>query len=289
MKRLMLALLLLPIFLADSFAAEDWLGLEDYPLFSLGAELSSDQAGNLAAALDPGLALNDRARIHGRYQIYQLSDDHEEFESLSLATTLWMQVSQSTEVEIGHFFEGNFDQLEKESLGLALGFSQGNWNIRFEFEEGDLLIFTRNDLGNVFDRAIPDRIDSELSSYAVSLGWQKQQWYWQASHKRYDYEVDLSRLNNSSLIQLIVKSAALAQTSLLISENTAIIIGHADYDDDYSIWLLQDRSAIDHLVNNSLVLNWQHWGGENLAYLLTASFPGQSEALGLSLGLRWVM
>lgn len=290
MTRGVTMLLMLPVLLAGGvLQAEEWLGLNDNPQLLLLADISVADNGDLSGGINADAPIGAKAGFRVDYRHYELSDDVESFDSLDLATALWIELSELVDVEVGYFFEGNEEELEKETLGLALDFNRGNWNLRLQFEEGELLVFTRDGLGVVRDRLIPERLESDLSSNGVILDWQGDAWYWQLSHSRYDYEASLSNLGNNALTQFIVKSAALAQSSLLVSKRTSVVVGHADYFNDYAIQMSRDQSAIDDLHSNSLVMNWQHWLSSNIALNMAAIFPGESEFVGASLGLRWVM
>jgi len=288
MKQLALSLLLLLLLLSGRLAAEDWIGLDETSALGLGADLAVEDTGEYRAGVNFDQGLGAGAGLHGDYRVFELSDDEEEFQSLALATALWIEISELVDVEVSYFFEGNIDELEKETLGLALKFNRGDWNFQVQVEDGEMRLFTRSDLSNQLSRIIPDRIDSDVVGYGLLLGWQHEDWYWQASHQRFDYDRDLSVLDSSDFARFIVKPSALAQSSLLISRYSALLIGYADAVNDYSLMLAQDQSAIDDVYNDILVVNWQHWTSRNLGYLLTASFP-ESGTAGLSLGLRWVM
>ncbi|NNE62740.1 MAG: hypothetical protein HKN34_01530, partial [Gammaproteobacteria bacterium] len=118
--------------------------------------------------------------------------------------------------------------------------------------------------------------------------WQQQNWYWQAIHKRFNYEQDLSRLGLSSIVQLVIRPDALAQSSLLISKYSAMLFGFTDTANDFSLQLAQDQSAIDDLYTDTLILSWQYWSSTNFAYVLETSFVEADDAE-LMLGIRWLM
>lgn len=288
MKRTALTLLLLCLLAGNRLAADDWIGLEQQSPLSASADLAIEDNGDMNGGVNLELALGDRVRLSGDYHVYELSDEDEDLLNLALVTALWLELTELIDVEINYFFEGDIDELEKDSLGLALGFNHGNWNLRIEASDGELRLFTRDDLRDVRIPAIPERIDTDLVGYGLRLGWQQYNWHWQVFHQRYDYDRDLSPLASSNFAQFIVKSSALAQSSLLISKYTGLGAGYSDFEDDYSFLLLQDQSAIDDMHTDTLVLSWQHWAGRHVGYLLDASFP-ESEAAGLMLGLRWVM
>ena len=288
MKRLTLTLLLLPLLAGEKLAAEDWIGFEEVPPLQAGFDLAVEDGGDLNGGFNLQLALGDSAGIYGDYRVSELSDEEEEFERLALATALWFQLSELVDLEVSYFFEGNMDELEKETLGLALGFNRGNWNFQLQLEDGELHLFTRGELGDIVSRVIPEQINSDLDSYGLRLGWQQQSWYWQASHQRFDYESDLSPLDTNAFVQFIVKSGVLVQSSLLISKYTTFVVGHADFENDYSLLLAQEQSAIDDIYSDILMVSWRHWTSPNLGYLIAASFPESGDA-GLTLGLQWVM
>jgi len=289
MKQLGIMVCVIAVLSSSRLAAEEWLGLEQEPPVLVGIELGRDEEEDSTGAFMLGLPLGNSAGYYGYYSNTQLSDAGQEFDSLALATTVWFQLSELVDIELLHFFEGNDGELEKETLGIALGLSQGNWDFRLQLDDGELLIFTRDDVTDFLSAFIPDRFDSDISGYGLTLGWQADPWYWQASYQRFDYESDLSPLDRSRFAQFVVKSSALAQSSLLISESTSLLVGHTDYDNDYSILIYQDQSAIDRSRAETLALSWQHWTNLRFGYLLVASMPVPADNIGLTLGLRWVL
>lgn len=289
MKRIGILVCVFAVLSSSRLAAEEWLGLDQELPALVGIDLGRNEEEDSTAAFMLALPLGDSAGYYGYYSNTELSDAAQEFDSLALATTIWFQLSQLVDLELGHFFEGNDGELEKETLGIALGLSQGNWNFRVQLDEGELLIFTRDDVTDFLGGFIPDRFDSDVSGYSLTLGWQADPWYWQASYQRFDYETDLTPLDRSRFAQFIVKSSVLAQSSLLISESTSFLVGHADFDNDYSILMYQDQSAIDQDRAETLALSWQHWANPGFGYLLVASMPVPADSIGLTLGLRWVL
>ncbi len=281
--------LVLTIVSGSGTASDDWLGLEPEQPILIGFDLGQDEVEDLSAAFVLSLPLGNRAGYYGYYGNTQLSDDGQEFDSLTLATVIWFELSELLELEVQHFFEGNSDELEKETLGLSLAMSRGDWNFRVQLEEGDLLIFTNDDIRDFLDTFVPDRFDSDVSGYTLALGRQVDPWYWQIRYQRYDYEEDLTPLSRSLFAQFIYKSSALTQSSLLISRSSSLLLGHADYDNDYSISIYQDKSAIDDSKEETLLLSWQHWASQQLGYLFAASIPVPGDSIGVTLGLRWVL
>ncbi len=288
MKQLGIMVCVIAVLSSSRLAAEEWLGLEQEQPALVGLDLGQDGEEDLTGAVMLGLPISDSAGYYGYYSNTQLSDAGQEFNNLALATTIWFQLAELVDIELLHFFEGNDGELEKETLGIALGLSQGNWDFRVQLDDGELLIFTRDDT-DFLSAFIPDRFDSDVSGYGLTLGWQADPWYWRANYQRFDYENDLTPLDRSRFAQFIVKSSALAQSSLLISESTSLLVGHTDYDNDYSILLYQDQSAIDRSRAETLALSWQHWTNLRFGYLLVASVPVPADSIGLTLGLRWVL
>ncbi len=273
---------------AADAAAEEWIGLDERAPIIVGFDVGEDEAGDSNRALTLDLPLDQRAGVYGYYGETVYSDFDEEFESLALMTTVWFEVSTLINIELQHFFEGNEDELEKESFGLALHIDRGEWNFRVQLDEGEVVFFTRSDLGQLLDRVIPDDFDSDLSAFSLSLGRNLEQWYWQAHYQDYDYDRDLSVLANSRFALLIAKPSTLAHSSFLIDESVSLVVGGGDYDRDLSLQLTQERSALDDVYDEYVVLAWQHWPSDGFGYLLAASTPlPLDNDVGLTLGLRW--
>lgn len=283
-------LILILLWPLSCLGAEDWIGLDQRQPVLLGADFGEDDEGDSYRALLIDLPFSEKAGFYGHYGETELEDSEQTFEYLALVSAIWLQLNELVEVEMQHFFEGNEDELEKETLALALGLSQGRWQIRLELEEGEALLYTRNNDSDFFDRFVPDRFATDVSAIAVALGWQREAWYWQARYQRIDYEKDISALGQSRFAQFVVKSSALAQSSLLISQSASLLLGYADIADDYSLQISQDRSAIDGSYGEALFLSWQHWASQRFAYLLAAATPLPAEdGVGLTLGLRWML
>ena len=281
--------LVLTVVCGPGTASDEWLGMEPEQPILIGFDLGRDEVEDLSAAFVLSLPLGNSAGYYGYYGNTELSDDGQEFDSLTLATVIWFELSELIELEVQHFFEGNTDELEKETLGLSLALTRGDWNFRVQLEDGDLLIFTNDEIRDFLNRSVPDRFNSDVSAYALALGRQADPWYWQISYQQFDYEEDLTPLSRSPFAQFIFKSSALTQSSLLISRSTSLLLGHADYDNDYSISIYQDKSAIDDSKEESLLLSWQHWANQQLGYLFAASIPVPGDSIGVTLGLRWVL
>jgi len=270
--------------------AEDWIGLEQNPPVLLGADLGEDEIGDSYRALLLDLPLTDSAGFYGYYSETELSDADQSFDSLALVSALWLQLNQLVEIEMQHFFEGNEGELEKETLALALGLDQGQWNFRVQLETGEALFFTRDNDSDFFDRFVPDRFSTDVSAVTVSLGRRHASWYWQASYQRIDYEKDLGALDQSLFARFVVKASTLAQSSLLVAQNATLLLGYTDLENDYSVQVSQNQSAIDQTYEDTLLLSWQHWISRRFGYELGAAttLPGEDDT-GLTLGLRWML
>ena len=282
--------LLILLWTGTRVEAEDWIGLEQNRPVLLGADFGEDEIGDSYHALLLDLPFADSAGFYGYYSETELSDADQSFDSLALVSAIWLQLNQLVEVEMQHFYEGNEDELEKETLALALGLDQGQWSFRVQLETGEALLFTRDNDSAFFDQFVPGRFSSDVSAIAVSLGWRQQSWYWQAGYQRIDYEKDLSALDRSRFARFIIKASTLAQSSLLVSQNATLLLGYTDPEDDYSMQLSQNQSAVDQSYQETLLLSWQRWLSRRFGYELAAatSLPGADD-VGLRLGLRWIM
>lgn len=275
---------------SNVLAAEDWIGLEDTPNpFLIGLDIGQDEAGDSSGAVFMSLPLGASAGFDGYYSNTQLNDGDQEFDSLVLASSIWIELNDLVDVEMQHFFEGDEGELEKETLGIALGLRHGAWNFRIQYDEGELLIYTNDDINDFLSQLIPNRLESDVSAYTLAVGWQSERWYWQTSYQEFDYEAELTRLEQSRFVAFVITPSALAQSSILIERNTSLLIGHSDLVDDYSVLISQDRSAVDEQYEEYLTLTWQHWARPDLGYSLAASMPLPAEELGLTLGLQWVI
>lgn len=270
-------------------AAEDWLGLDDALPATVALELTRDDSGDTGGALGIFAPLGGAAGLQGDYAVATVSDGDNEFDNWLLASRVWIELSDLLDLELMHIFEGNDNELEKETLGIGLNLHRGDWYFKLHLEDGDLLIFTRDELGDFFNVAFPDHFETGVSAAAVRFGWQSSAWYWELARQRFDYADDLEPLGRSAFAQFIVKSSALAHSSLLLTESTSLLIGHADFANDYAMLLWRDRAAIDATTSSTLTLSWRHWPVANLGYLLAVSVPGDDQFLGLTLGLQWVM
>ena len=289
MRAMRAVLLALGPLAGDCAVAEEWLGLDAVDPGYLGVELSIEDSGDLGAAAGFALPLGPASGFQGDYSVSEFSDGEDEFDNLLLASRVWLELTSMLDLELMHFFEGNDDELEKETLGVGFNLRRGDWYFRVHYEDGDLLIFTRDDVFDFLPNRLPDRFETDVSVYGLRIGWQDLEWYWEAARQRYDYSDDLDALGTSAFAQFIVKSSALAHSSLLVSEYRSLLVGRSDPDNDYAILLWRDHSAIDESRGATMTLSWQHWAGENLGYLLAISVPGDDEVVGLTLGLRWVI
>ena len=290
MRQLNLVLVVLSLLPDSRLAAEEWLGLENDQPVLIGIDQGEDEVGDSSRALLLSLPLGDRMGYYGYYSETQLTDLEQEFDNLLLLTSIWVQLSELVEFEIQHLFEGHEDELEQETLGLALSLTRGAWQLRIHLEDGDTQLFTRDVDSDFFATYVPGSFTTDVSAIGLSLGWQSQTWYWQASYQSYDYEKDLSVLSRSLFASIIVKSSTLAHSSLLISQNASLLAGYAALDNDYSIQIAQNQSAIDSSYDETLILSWQHWTSQRFGYLLAAATTlPLDDSIGLTLGLRWML
>ncbi len=277
-------LLLIPV----TAAAEEWMGLDDSPPVLLSLDAGRDEAGNDNQAFGLLAPLGESSGLQFAYNTTRLDDGKQRFDNRTLATQVWFELNTLLEIDLQHFFEGNTDELEQQTLGLGLSLRQGNWRIRVHLEHGELLIYTRDEINDPLGR-IPGRIESDVDVFGLSLGSDGDSWYWQAGYRRFDYERDLGRIERSDFAQFVVKASALAHSSLLISEEATLILGHADFDDDYWLYYARERSVLDERYYDSLAFGWEHWPSAEFGFLVGANYGSEAEDLGLSLGLRWVL
>lgn len=290
MSRLHIMILALALASTPALAADEWIGLDDTQPVLFGIDLGEDENGDSSKALLLSLPFGERMGFYGAYRKTELSDFDQEFDSLALMSAVWLQLSQLVDVEMQYFFEGDEGELEKETLGLALALNQGAWNFRLQLDAGETRFFTRDIDAALLDRFLPDSYSSDVSGVGVVLGWQGNSWYWQANYQKYDYAKDLGVLHRSAFARFVVRSSALAQSSLLIARNASLLLGYTDYDNDYSLQVSQDQSAIDQSYEDRLTLAWQHWASQHFGYSLTAATALPADAsVGLTLGLRWML
>ena len=275
---------------APGAGAEDWIGLDQAPPLMLGADAGQDSNGDPMLSLLIDAPLAERAGFAGYYSTTEISDGEQRFDSHAFVSSIWLQVNALLDIELTHFFDGNSGELEREALGLTLGLDFGEWRLGIEFSDGETQIFTRDIGFERIDSRVPDFIDSDVDGLGVTFASQGLGTYWRLAYQTFDYQRDLSPLTDSPLLQQVVSSAALAQSGLLVAEQASLQLGHADLDDDFSLVVASDRSAIDDERAEALGLSWLRWGEGNLGYRLSASMPLPIEDdIGWSLGLRWIL
>ena len=264
------------------------MGLEDSRPVLLALDAGRDEVGNDNQAFGLLAPLGESSWAQFAYSTTQLDDGVQRFDNRTLATQIWFELNAMVEIDLQHFFEGNTDELEQQTLGLGISLRRGDWRIRVHLEQGELLIFTRDEINDVLG-GIPEKIETDVDVLGLSIGSGSDAWYWQAAYRSFDYERDLGRIERSDFAQFVVKASALAHSSLLISEEVSLLLGHADFDDDYSLSYARERSVLDERYYDSLAFGWERWTSEDFGFLLGANYGAEAEDLGLSLGLRWVL
>lgn len=268
--------------------AEEWMGLDESTPVLIALDLGRDEIGNDTRGLGLLLPLGETNGLQASYSTTDLDDGEQSFDNRRLVTQVWVELKSMIELDLQYFFEGNTDELELETLGIGLSLRQGDWRFRVHLEQGELLIFTRDEINDFLTR-IPERIDGDVDVFGVEVGSSATYWYWQGAWRRYDYERDLTRLDTSNFAQFVVEASALAHSSLLISEALSLLVGRADLDDDYTLYYSRERSALDERYYDSLAFGWEHWATPEFGFQLGANYGLESAEAGFSLGLRWVL
>jgi len=267
-------------------AQDDWIGLDAKTSWIAGMRFTEGETGDSTQSVYLSLTSPDDITLDLQYSDTNLVDKSETFESENFFGQLNLPVDGNIYLGFNYLFQGNQKELEIEQLGLLLSYDAYPLFTSLEYNDGDLYIFTRDDISPILN--IPDSVRSELSATTLQLGW----WFNDISlfflHQQYDYEKDISALETRPLLQLLVKPAALTQAGLLIDSSSSISLSFLAPQRELTGHLFTTRSALDKSETRSIQLDWMETLGSQSSLFLSLNRSDEAEDnWSFSAGLEW--
>ena len=153
---------------------------------------------------------------------------------------------------------------------------------------GDVAVFTRPEIA--IRRNIAHKISSDMSAIRLQFGWWFENFSLSAEHQNFNYQRDLSALSSRPLLQRVVKTAALAQTGLLISEQSSIDLYYPLDNRSLGGHIFFSRSAVDSSRSQSVQFDWTENLQKNIDLTLTINHSDDSSNVwSVSAGLQWLV
>lgn len=265
---------------------DDWLIVEAENTWLMGMRYSMDENDDNSTSIYATKTLASSATLNFFYSQDQLSDEDNQFDSDTFFMELDVPAAESVNLAINYQFQGQQAELEIERLGLVLSYVTSAVLLAAEFTEGDVYIFTRDELGTNLN--IPASINSDFSSSRLSVGWWFEHINITAMVQHYDYAQNIAALQSRPLLQLLVKPSALAQSGLLLASQESISVNIPLQQRLLALHWLSDKSEVDSSRSHAVQLDWSEPISDSSRLILSINRLHDSEDnWSLSAGLEW--
>lgn len=266
--------------------AEEWIGLDSVPSWVAGFQLTEDTGEDNSKTVYLSKTLAGNTVLDLQYSTTSLTDSSDSFDSDTFSSQLGWTVTDEFNLGFKYQFQGKKNELENNQYALLLGYNPFPLSVSVEWLQGELFIYTRDRI--TAQSKLPDSIQSDLSSTTFSIGWWFENFQLSASLQQYSYEANISALQSRPLLQLLVKPAALAQSGLLLSEQSSVSLTIPFEERDLALHLLDSRSAVDDSKSHSIQLDWVETINSNTRLTLSINRSREdSDYWSLSAGLEW--
>ena len=257
---------------SQSFAADNFMDfiteLDDTPDPSIWMEYRSYDDDSTDFLMELALPISTLNRFTFGIGESQLHDINQSIDVKNYNIDWFHKASDSVEVGIGYAYWGNDSELWTETVNVLLTFDTRDFRFRIQPRFSTLNMFTalingRRKLGNTDSKGL----GLSLSYYGIN------DWIFNLSASRYDYEADLTKLN-SLLAQLIFSNNTLLLSDSFQEESQTIQIKRQFNTFDLGVVIGRSVSAIDHSKMNSTAINFEWYFNEDVSLMLEA---GQTE------------
>jgi hypothetical protein len=270
--------------LADN---DDWIGLESEAAQTrAGFLMTQDQQHNSTQNLYLQQTLTDSADIYLNYSRDRLNHPQQTLTSEDFSGEFLLDLNLDWAAAIGYQFQGQAGELEIEQFALRIEYAPYPAFMSLQISSGDATLFARDDLPDHFN---PGRsIHSNLSSQQIELGWWFDDFTLSAQYRHFDYQRDITQLETRPLLQLLVKPGALAQSGLLVSQQSSVDLTIPFEQHRFGAHVQSSTSALNHRSIRSLQLDWIHNLGAHFdALFFISRYQGSEPNWTLSAGLEW--
>lgn len=188
-------------------------------------------------------------------------------------------------LHIGASSWGKTQTFETSDLAVDLSYQTLNrWRTGVQYERGDVTLFIKPAFSNRLNS-----INSDRSAWGVSTSYTYDKGAWWLSYLKKDYERNLSALNSSFVLQLIIQSIALDQAYALSSDEYNL--GYEWYFGRYDLSIQFNRvtSVVDDTDSDFLVFSNRYYLNETFSIQTSAQNSLNENLLNLSveLGVLW--
>lgn len=270
--------------------SEDWIGLgldlDQGPSWIVGIQFTEDESKDSSRIVYLSKTLGSQVTLDLQYGTTRLVDQNDSFDSDSFYGQLDWAAGDEVDVALSYRFQGHRNEFEIDQYGLQFSYNPYPASFAVEVLQGELFIHTRDNLPFDFDTS--DNVQSDLSATTVSVGWWFENFRLSAMQQRFDYEINISALGSRPLLQLLVKPAALAQSGLLISDQSRISLDIPLSERALALHLLSSRSEVNNSKTKSVQFDWLEalTDSTSLALSINRSDEDQDN-WSLSAGLEW--
>ena len=267
----------------------DWIGLDmeiDESATRIGFLLSQDQQNNSTQSLYLLQTLTPASRIHVNISRDRLNHPQGVFNSEDFSAEFLLDLDTQWTAAAAYQFQGQTGELEIEQFALRAEYAPSPGYLTLQWSDGDASIYARDDLPARFD---PGRnLRSDLSSLQLELGWWFDDFTLSAQYRHYDYQRDVTQLDTRPLLQLLVKPGVLAQSGLLVSQQSSVNLSMPIDRHLFAAHILSTTSALNHDTIRSLQLDWMHNLNAHFdALFFISRYQGSDPNWTLSAGLEW--
>lgn len=269
-----------------TYASDEWIGLQPETSWAAGLYLNHYEAGDTSRNLFVFATLPRSILLNVQLGSSTLEDNGESFDSNNYYAQLGWSAVPDIDVGISYQFEGQSGELEIEQLALQMDWNPYPAFFTAEISRGDVYIFTRDITPPIRD--IRNRIQSDIDSYTLGIGYWFEAFSLSARVQRYDYELNLSALSTNPVLQILLQPGALAQTGLLVSEQSSITLTYPLEKRDLSWHLFITQSALDNTQTRALQFDWSEQLNKNSSLFVSLNRTDEEkDNWSFGVGLEW--
>ena len=268
------------------FCSDDWIGLQADTAWTAGVRVNQYESGDHDRALYFFSTLPRSAYINFQISQSTLEDNGDTFDSDDYLVRTGWSVTDEMDLGLGYQYQGKSRELEIEQYALQLDWSPFPAFFSLQVSRGDVYLFTRDITPPIED--IRNRVQSDMHSYAFGAGYWFDSFSLSARSQRYDYERDLTALNTNRVVQFLLQPGALAQTGLLIAEQSSLTLDYPLDKRDLAWHVLISRSALDNSETRALQFDWiEQLNRHSSLYLSLNRSDEDQDRWSFGVGLEW--
>ena len=265
--------------------AEEWVGLDVEPPTILGIGTSGTDQQSRTTTLYLTLPMAAASALQFDYSQATFVDDEISFDSDNLFLGFDAEVDAELEISLNYQFQGQLSEIEIEQYGIQLNYAPQAFNAMLGYSLGEVRLFTREDI-----RPAPitaDFFQSDMNVIEIGLDYWFDNMGFGFLHQLYDYEKRGSLLVNTPRLQIRVKPGVLAQSGLLLAEQSSLSFQSQFENSGLSLNWSASRSELDDSRVQYLQVNWIEYFGDYTALILSVGVSDEDEWLA-GLGLEWI-